>query len=91
MDNEVYNNIKSNNRSSNKEKELYRNHSELNRIKKRGNFILRQELKNLTIECSIKCSIICNTLMFFVFIIFAIPIIISSNSSIQISLDYTDW
>jgi hypothetical protein len=80
------------NRSITKSKEmLQRNTSEQLRVRKRGNFILRQELKNLTPEFSLKCSIICNVSMSIIFFIFAIPILTSAKNSIEYSVDYTNW
>ena len=60
-------------------------------LKKRGNFLLRQELKNLTIECSPKCSIICNFSIFIIMIGLAIPILNSAKNTIRYNVDYTNW
>ena len=73
------------------QKDVQRNQSEIARVKNRGNFILRQELKDRTPECTIKCSIIFNMIFFVIFLVFSFPIIISSKNSLEFSYDYTDW
>jgi hypothetical protein len=61
-----------------------------NKPKKRGNFIFRQELTNLTPECNAKCAIICNSILMVLFFAFGGTIVASSNSIVEISQDYTN-
>ena len=58
-------------------------------ISKRGNFILRQELKTLTPDCNIKCSVICNLILMVIFFVFGGCIVASSNSFIEIEKNYS--
>ena len=58
--------------------------------KKRGNFIFRQELTNLTPECNAKCAIICNLILMILFFTFGGIIISSSQGIIEISQEYTN-
>jgi hypothetical protein len=60
-------------------------------VEKRGNFILRQELKTLTPDCNVKCSIICNLILMVVFFVFGGSIIGSANSVVEVVTEYTDW
>jgi hypothetical protein len=64
---------------------------EMQKVKARGNFIFRQELKDITPFCNLKCSIICNIILLGIFIITAVVIISSTKKSVQYSFDYTDW
>jgi len=79
------------NKSMKSEKEIIKNQTEIINAKKRGNFILRQEFKNLTPECSIKNSIIFNFVLMIMFLIFAIPIILSSSTTLRAEIRYDDW
>lgn len=60
-------------------------------VKKRGNVIFRQELRSLTPKCDATCAIVCNLIMLVIFLIFGIPIVVSANSVIEFSEDYTNW
>lgn len=64
---------------------------EAQKVKNRGNFILRQELKNLTPYCNIKCSIIFNGLIFLFFMISSIIILSSTSKYSDYSIEYTNW
>jgi hypothetical protein len=59
--------------------------------KKRGNFLLRQELKSYTPECNPTCGIIFNISIMFVFLALGIPIILFSEQIVEIKKDYTKW
>jgi hypothetical protein len=65
--------------------------SELSRLRKRGNFLVRQEISNLTIECNFKVAITCNVALFFIFLALGIPIYNSAQNSVEYSYDYTNW
>jgi hypothetical protein len=58
---------------------------------KRGNFILRQEIKSLTIFCSVKVSILINLFLFIIFISLGIYIIELSNNIKVSYLKYDNW
>lgn len=68
-----------------------KNISEIQKVKKRGNFILRQELKNLTPQCNIKFSLICNAILCLIFWIVGIPVLSSAGKSVSFEIPYTDW
>lgn len=70
---------------------LIKNSSDLGHSKKRGNFILRQELKSLTIFCSFKVSLIFNLILFTIFNIIGIFIAVSSQNIKEIIIRYDDW
>jgi hypothetical protein len=59
--------------------------------KKRGNFILRQELRSYTPECNSRCGIIFNLVLLFVFLAAGIPIIYYSKQVVEYIEVYTDW
>ena len=61
-----------------------------NHIPKRGNFILRQELKNYTPECNAKCGIISNFVFMICCLSIGIPLIIYSKNHNEFILDYTN-
>jgi hypothetical protein len=65
--------------------------SEIAKVKKRGNFIVRQELSNLTLECNFTTAITCNIVLFIIFLILGFPIYNSAAQSIEYSFDYTNW
>jgi hypothetical protein len=71
--------------------EMMRNNSEYIRAKKRGNFILRQELKDYTIECTSKVSIFFNILLFLLFMVFGVPIVMSSENIMTTQVRYDRW
>lgn len=56
----------------------------------RGNFLLRQELKNLTPTCTPFKSMLINLVIFLLFIIFSIPIMRSSSDTFQFMINYDD-
>ena len=58
--------------------------------KLRGNFVLRQELKNLTVETTPICSIICNIVLTILFIVITVPISKSANSFKSYTSEYTN-
>jgi hypothetical protein len=59
--------------------------------KKRGNFLLRQELKSYTPECNPTCGIIFNIVTLLVFAGLGVPMIIFSESVKEYQIDYTKW
>lgn len=59
--------------------------------RQRGNFLLRQELKDYTPACSPICGLIFNTVIVFIFCGIGIPILLFSNEEVTYSIDYTDW
>jgi hypothetical protein len=69
----------------------HRNQSELSRANKRGNFILRQELRDYTVECSSKIAIIFNLLLFMLFMMFGVPIVLSSENILVTTVRYDIW
>jgi hypothetical protein len=87
---EEVNNLRSLNRSGGLKDIQPKNNSEIEKSKKRGNFILRQELNNYTIDCTMNCSIIFHVILFLVFFGFGIPIILSAGS-IEEEIQYDDW
>ena len=60
-----------------------------NPIPKRGNFILRQELKSYTPECNAKCGIISNFIFMICCLSIGIPSVIYSKQHKEIKIDYT--
>lgn len=91
LENDIQSNFKAISRSIRLEKDINRNESLTKKLKLRGNFILRQELKNLTPECSIKFSVFCNLVIFSLFISFGIPTITSSLNTNEFEIRYDDW
>jgi hypothetical protein len=65
--------------------------SEIAKVKKRGNFLLRQDISNLTLECNFTTAITCNIVLFIIFLILGFPIYNSAARSIEYSLDYSNW
>ncbi len=59
-------------------------------LKKRGNFILRQELNNLTLEITPLCSFIFNLSIAILFIIITIPMNKSASKFQEYSTEYTN-
>lgn len=59
-------------------------------LKKRGNFLLRQELKNLTLEITPLCSFIFNLSIAVLFIIITIPMNKSVSKFQEYSTEYTN-
>ena len=58
---------------------------------KRGNIVFRQELKSLTPSCDPKCSMWFSFFMILLFLSFGIPIIVTGNSLLEFSNNYTNW
>jgi hypothetical protein len=79
------------NRSLKSDLENLKNLSEIARIKRRGNFILRQELKDYTPECNIKFSLLINSIMLILFIGCGIPILNSSSATRIQEIPYDKW
>lgn len=65
--------------------------SEVDILKRNSNPILRQELAELTPKCSIKCAIICYSVVMCIFIILGACIIAGAGSVIDYTVDYTNW
>lgn len=63
---------------------------ERSQVKKRGNFLFRQELKNLTLEPTPLCSMICNLIVGIIFLSVMNPLFKSSNDYISYRVEYTD-
>jgi hypothetical protein len=59
-------------------------------MKKRGNFILRQELKSFTPGCGPRTSIFCNLLVVLVFCLVGFPIIMLKKNIKEYKISY-DW
>ena len=59
-------------------------------LKKRGNFLFRQELKNLTLEPTPICSLICNLVVGILLIAVMIPLKNSSEDFKHYRVEYTD-
>jgi hypothetical protein len=79
------------NRSHKSDMENLKNLSEIARIKRRGNFVLRQELKDYTPECNIKFSLLFNSAMLLVFIGCGVPILNSSSTTLIQEIPYEKW
>ena len=84
-------NFKNVNKSIRLEKDIISNQSEQLKANKRGNFILRQEMSNLTPECTIKFSIILNSILAICFAGIGIPIIISKDDTKEFEIQYDKW
>ena len=84
-------NFKNINRSYLKEKDTLNNQRANAELEPRGNFILRQELRNLSPSCSARCAIVCNLILMILFGIIAIPNFYSYNNSFEFSFDYSSW
>jgi hypothetical protein len=70
---------------------IIRNQSELARARKRGNFLLRQEIKSWTIECSTKVSLYLNLVLFLIFMFFGVYIAVIASNIIEVELKYDKW
>lgn len=92
MDLETYMNcdpeIRMINRSKNSNLQSNKNQSELARIQKRGNFLLRQELNDYTPECTITFILIYHISFGLLCLGFAIPIIIPHY---YYEIQYDEW
>ncbi len=55
----------------------------------RGNVVFRQELRSLTPKCDANCAIIFNIILTVLFIVFALPIILTAKSIVEFSVEYT--
>lgn len=87
-----HSNFKNINRSYLREKDTINNNNKPGmELEARGNFILRQELKNLSPGCSAKCAIICNSILMLILVIIAIPNFYSYNNSFEYIFDYSSW
>ncbi len=92
--NEFFNNqsnLRNMNKSVRNDGANKKNTGELEKAKQRGNFILRQELSDFTPECNIMCSIYFDIALFFLLILFSIPLIMSSNSTGEHIHRYDYW
>lgn len=67
-----------------------RNHSELQSIKKRGNWLLRQEIKDYTPECTPKFIFFFHLIFGIICLGFGIPIAIKKKSSYY-EIQYDNW
>ena len=88
---EYQNTQKNNPKSFNLDKDSAFKDLDVDKGKKRGNFILRQELTNLTPECSLKLAIICNSILALLFAAVGAPIIYSRNTTVQYEVEYDVW
>jgi len=70
---------------------ILKNFSEIEQSKKRGNFILRQEINSLTIFCTFKVALFFNIFLFLVFNILGIYIVLSSENIKEYSIKYDNW
>lgn len=59
-------------------------------IKKRGNFLFRQELRNLTLEPTPFCSMTCNLIIGIIFLSVMNPIFKSANEYVKYRVEYDD-
>ena len=84
-------NFKNINRSYVKEKDTLNNPRGNPEIEPRGNFILRQELRNINPGCSSKCAIFCNLILMLIFFVISIPNFYSFKNSLEFSIDYSSW
>lgn len=62
-----------------------------NKIEKRGNKILRQELQSYTFECNPKCGIIFNLSLIFVLLATGVPIILLTRNLKEFKFPYSNW
>jgi hypothetical protein len=86
-----HSNIMRNCANSGKVESVIKDYSEIDRSKKRGNFILRQELKNWTIKCSLRFSMIFNFILLFIFFSFGFYISVSSGKVTEYVIQYDGW
>lgn len=61
-----------------------------NELKKRGNFLFRQELKNLTLEPTPICAFSCNLIVAIIFLSVMNPLFKSANDFKNYRVEYTD-
>jgi hypothetical protein len=59
--------------------------------KKRGNFLLRQELRSYTPECNPTVGIIFNAIVTLIFLGLGFPMTILSEGMQEYQIDYTGW
>lgn len=57
----------------------------------RGNFIFRQELKDMTPECDSMCAIVFNIFLSLLFVALGLPILLLAGNITEIVVDYSDW
>ena len=62
---------------------------EIEKIKNRGNFLLRQELEDKTPLCSVCCVVIYHLVFIVLFLAISIPILISYKKNDYIEVEYT--
>lgn len=60
-------------------------------LKERGNFIMRQELKSYTPECSALCGIISNLIIALACIVVGVPSVYYADRVVEYSVEYTKW
>jgi hypothetical protein len=60
-------------------------------LEPRGNMLTRQELIDITPQCTPKCSLICNFFLFLIFLAFGVPIVITENMKYEKKIEYTSW
>ena len=85
-----HSNFKNINRSYLKEKDTINKRKNID-IEPRGNFILRQELRNFNPGCSAKCSFLFNFILMIIFSLILIPNFYSSRNTFEFSFDYSYW
>lgn len=56
-----------------------------------SNALFQQELKSLTPNCNLKCSIICNSILLILFLAAGVPILLDANKIKEITINYTNW
>ena len=62
---------------------------EINVKIKRGNFILRQELRKINPECSPKCGILVNSVLMVLLLSLGVTILIMSQNILEYKIPYT--
>jgi hypothetical protein len=82
---------RSNIQYSNKDTPDQLDHKERVERKKRGNFLLRQELSSFTPDCNPTVAIVFNVIVTLVFLGLGFPMILLSEGIKEYQFDYTGW
>ena len=65
--------------------------NKMEKFERKGNFILRQEMVDITPSFTLKCTLVFNLLSFFLLLALNIPLLIAETSISETAIDYTDW
>lgn len=56
-----------------------------------GNFIVRQEMDSLTPKITLKCALVCNTILILIFTVCGLPNVLAYSELNNIEIDYSNW